>query len=1124
MVREILKRFLFYFQRTVFTLVIVIFGFQNLLSQPRNFELKQISEEHGLPGVTVRAIFQDSKNILWFGIESAGLCKYDGETFTLYSDNIRDACSLGSNFVNSICEDTDGYLWIGTDNGLYKFNRIAEKFTRYYSNANHKNSLNGNQIYSVKVDSKGELWVGTNNGLNIYDKKNDQFIRLPYSDKGKELNFQVNSICFDSKNNTWIATLEGLFKVESQNHHFTHWINLPKQVNSLPSNQIKDLCFDLQGSLWMVTNIGCVRYDVNKDVFYELKELNRKAFKSIYNSPAFMLCDKKGFIWVSTEGIAVINPQNNAYTIYHESFDNPNGLKNNDIRSIYEDKSGLVWIGAKFEGLQIYNPRKELFPLWKNQIDKDNKGLNDKYIFAISEDNDQNIWIGTRYGGLNKFDRKTGIFTYFTHNNNPASIAENEVFVLLPDRKNNIWMASTNYLEKFDFKRKRFTNYPIKGIVSLMNDFRGNLWVGARSGLYIFDEANSKLNAFHDPDKVFPEKNDLSIFSLFQDKEGHIWIGTYRDGLYEYNPNTHKVIQYRNNPDDSTSLSDDMIRSIYEDKKGRLWIGTRLQGLDLFDRKNKKFISYTKINGLPSNSIYSILEDSQGNLWLATHNGISKFNPDTKIFENFNKDFGLQDNVFAIGAKCKCRSGELLFGGNNGFNMFKPEEIKKEIYRGPLVITSIKIFDKTIYRDLSKPVNITLPYNQNYLSFSFTLLDYDNPLKNQYFYKMENIDKDWINCGNRHYASYSSLTPGNYYFSVKAENANGIGNEKGLSITITILPPWWQTIWFRLFAIVFIISSLIGFYLYRVNTLNKQKIHLQKLILDRTKELNETNSLLEERQQYIEEQNELLVGQTEKLNETNTMLEGKQQHIEEQSVKISQANNQLITLNATKDKFFSIIAHDLRNPFGAILGICELLTINYEKFDDAKRKKLINAVYESADNIYKLLENLLQWSRTQTGNIEYEPEEFALSELIDSNIVLIDTMLKRKNLEIICHGAKDLTVYADKNMINTVLRNLITNAIKFTNNGNIYITWEQNNSFIMVKVIDTGIGIKQEKLNDIFNIEVSKSTHGTSGETGTGLGLLLCKEFVIKNNGSIYVESEEGKGSTFTFTLPISSK
>jgi signal transduction histidine kinase len=332
-------------------------------------------------------------------------------------------------------------------------------------------------------------------------------------------------------------------------------------------------------------------------------------------------------------------------------------------------------------------------------------------------------------------------------------------------------------------------------------------------------------------------------------------------------------------------------------------------------------------------------------------------------------------------------------------------------------------------------------------------------------------------------------------------------------------------------SIIFLFFTI---YSFRVNQLQKQKEKLEKLVKKRTHEiekqnilllkqsteLNEINVLLEERQQHIEEQNEMLVEQAEKLNDTNSLLEERQQFIEEQSEKLLESNEKLTKLNATKDKFFSIIAHDLKNPFTSILGFCEILFVRYEKMDDTKRKQLLGVVYESSNNLYKLLENLLEWARSQTGSIKYEPKGFLLNELIVTNISLVKNLAFEKNLEMKQNLKDDIKLFGDKNMINTVIRNLIANAIKFTETGSITIDAVQNDSETKVSIIDTGVGISVEKQGKIFDVMSSKSTQGTKGETGTGLGLIICKEFIEKHGGAISVSSEPGKGAVFYFTIP----
>ena len=387
----------------------------------------------------------------------------------------------------------------------------------------------------------------------------------------------------------------------------------------------------------------------------------------------------------------------------------------------------------------------------------------------------------------------------------------------------------------------------------------------------------------------------------------------------------------------------------------------------------------------------------------------------------------------------------------------------------------------------------------------------------QYAYYLEGAESDFNYVGNKKIASYTNIDPGKYVFRVKASNHEGLWNETQASLVIIITPPFWQRAWFIILSSVLVISLLLGIYLSRINSLKKQQLNLERLVRQRTSE--------------IEEKNKILMDQTAQLNEANTSLEERQQYIEEQSEELrtqaeelSEKNKSLRTLNMTKDKFFSIIAHDLKNPFNAVLGFSELLSVKFHKISDEKKKKYIDIIFDSVTKIYKLLENLLQWARSQTDNIPFQPEEFLLDELIKVNLELCDSQIKEKNLVISRDYPSDIKVHADRNMINTVIRNLLTNAIKFTESGNINIRIYQSNHSVTFEIEDTGVGIPKLKVKKIFEIDKEKSTEGTKGESGTGLGLIICKEFIEKNRGKISVKSIENKGSIFTFILPSKSE
>jgi signal transduction histidine kinase len=440
---------------------------------------------------------------------------------------------------------------------------------------------------------------------------------------------------------------------------------------------------------------------------------------------------------------------------------------------------------------------------------------------------------------------------------------------------------------------------------------------------------------------------------------------------------------------------------------------------------------------------------------------------------------------------------------------------------------------------LKEPVHrsreIMLSHNNNIITFQFAALHFAQPSLNMYAYYLEGFEDEWNYVGNKREASYTNLNPGEYIFRVKASNNDGIWNENGVSLRIIIRPPWWKTLFFKFFFVLFMMSVAWGFYFYRINLLKNQKKILENLVKKRTQEveemnaelilqaeeLNESNAVLEERQQFIEEQTEELNVKNEHLQEANEQLLTKTEMIMMQAEYLEETNSRLTVLNATKDKLFSIIAHDLKNPFSSILSFSEILLTKFRDLAEDKKLKFINAIFDSSHRIYDLLENLLQWARTQTGNIQYKPESFDLSEVIDPNYDLVKVILEEKEITFTKNINDNTIVFADRNMINTVIRNLLGNAIKYTEKGAISIDILIKGDFAEVNVTDSGSGISEAKMASIFDIEQGKSTSGTRGEKGSGLGLLICKDFVLINKGEISVKSVVGQGTTFTFKLPL---
>jgi len=601
-----------------------------------------------------------------------------------------------------------------------------------------------------------------------------------------------------------------------------------------------------------------------------------------------------------------------------------------------------------------------------------------------------------------------------------------------------------------------------------------------------------RFRANKDDPKAIVGKRD---WLFFEDFEKNVWISTTA-GLNFYDCKTNSFKNY--------NFNKNVISAFCKGKDGNLWVGTSTNGVYFCKPDGTILYTYDISNGLPSNIIQSIIEDIAGNIWISSNGGISRFDRKTKKFRNYSKEDGLQGDQFKQQSSLITRKGEIYFGGYNGFNSFYPDSLKDNDFIPPVYITDFQLFNREVpvgvngsqfQTHISEAKEIKLNWKQSVFSFTFSAINYTYPEKNKYAYIMEGFEKEWNYTNvSRRYVTYTNLNPGEYTFRVKASNNDGVWNEKGVSLRIIILPPWWKTVWFRSIMISTFIFVLVFVYISRVRHLKNQKILLEKLVTVKTAELNERN--------------EMLIKQTEKLNESNLLLEERRYHIEE--------------LNASKDKFFSIIAHDLKNPFQSIIGFSQMQKEEIKSGDRGAIEVYAGLINTSAIQTYRLLENLLEWANSQRGKITFNPVPINLMEILNEEFIVLNDIAIMKNIELKSSFPYDIIIKADNDMIKTILRNLISNAIKFTHkNGMVEVRAMLEDRNVEISVSDNGIGMTNETMAKLFRIDANLSTRGTENEKGTGLGLFLCKEFVEKHGGKIWVESESGKGSTFKFLIPL---
>jgi ligand-binding sensor domain-containing protein/serine phosphatase RsbU (regulator of sigma subunit) len=813
-------------------------------SAPETMDIKfeHISIKEGLSQSIVECIAQESCGFIWFGTED-GLNRYDGYKFTILRNEPQNPNSLGHNNILVIYEDQFRILWIGTfHGGLTRFDPENQKYTVFKKNPDDPNSLSSDVVRAIVEAPSGVLWIGTDDGLNKLDTKTGTFTHYKHEphNPGSLGHNEVYSICADRPGVLWIGTNGGgLDRFDIQSGTFTHFKAKTGDSKNPGSNEILKLFKDRSGVLWIGTHGGGLfKFDNNTRTFtcYKANPNAPHAPQSLSNNIVRAIYeDQSGFLWVGTgAGLNRFDRETGTFTSYLNDPRDTSSLTHNEIRSIYEDVSGVLWIGTYGGGINKINPKRKKFLHYQSNPNDPNS-LSHDIVWSIYEDRMGILWIGTHGGGLNKFDRKANRFTvYRSDPRDPKSLSNDAVRLVYEDRAGMLWVGTNGGgLDQFDRETGIFTHYKNEPgnphslshneIRAIYEDRAGDLWIGTHGGG--LNRLNREAGTFT---RFQPQENNPDSLSnnvarvICQDHKGTLWIGTYGGGLNKFNRETGTFTHYRANPQDPNSLSNDYIFAIHEDQSHYLWIGTWGGGLNRFNPATGTFKHFRKTDGLPSDSIYGILEDRQGNLWLSTNKGLIRFNPGQKTFRNYLETDGLQSNEFNGGSYFKSRSGEMFFGGINGFNAFYPDAIKDNPHIPPIVITSFQKLNKEVKlgQSISCINELTLSYKDYFFSFEFAALDYTIPSENKYAYKMVGLDEDWIYTGaDKRFAAYTTLAPGKYIFRVKGSNNDGIWNEEGTSIIVTITPPLWRTWWFQGISVILVLLIIWSLYKKRMNNL-----------------------------------------------------------------------------------------------------------------------------------------------------------------------------------------------------------------------------------------------------------------------------------------------------------------
>jgi len=1034
---------------------------------------KKVAINQDLSQGRITDILEDERGFMWFATID-GLNRYDGYDVKIFRHKDGDSTSISNNQINKLVEDKNGFIWIATIKGLNKFDPYREIFYHFGCNISDKGTP---EINDVVIDAEQNVWFGTQKGLFFVEagKNNVEHIPLDVAF------FPVQSLFVDSENHLWIGNDGKTIKRFNLSNKVLKHYSFPFNQNTLYSGVVihedenKRIWFSLFVNSNSQNYINTYYFDLGEEkieqfIQFEESIVAHQLYGSVGNVSSFTSRGNELWVASNTNSITKFDLKNNE-VIYYPEFLNRHRYTEIGKTDVYFDSRGLLWIGTTGEGVYILPEGVNDFNLVNIDL---HENLTVKSVRSFCEDKDYYWFSG--YFGIAKMDKANGRITNinrglpaYTLDNYPGDSG----FLLVGLEgsglaKINKVNGAIEYFGK-TFYPTSGSNLPWRWIYSTSCDSNSNYWFGCMNGILKinFEEKTSKAINLGHGDHHFSG----SILSLYRDFSGGLWAGSDKKGLAYFSDSLDSFLPYRPEFIKCVGLENIRINSIMQTKDSIFWIGTS-EGLLKIDQQNAEL--YTENDQLPNDFVYGVLEDDDGLLWLSTNNGICSFNPNDLKVKAYNVNEGLQDREFNTGAYYKANNGRLFFGGVNGFNHFIPSEIFQSQTEAPIILTGIKWYNE--YIELTKEIvensEIVIPSNIEYFNIEFVGLNYLNAVGNLYKYKIEEINNNWISLGAKHEIGFHSLKPGTYHLQILASNNHGKWNQKPFNLEIVVLASFRQTIYFKLLLLSMLIGFLSFIVLRRFRRIKMQKYVVEKMVINRTKELHTTNE-------------------------------------------------KLLKANQTKNQFFSIISHDLKNPLGAAQSVSSELKLHFQTYDAQEQQDLLNVMDSAMNNLGKLLANLLTWSQVQQDMIIAKPENLVLRKSVYGVLATHSQNIHEKNIEVEVNISKGIQVFADKDLLSTIIRNLLSNAIKFTNiNGKITISAEVIDDDVVLQFNDNGVGMSEETIEKLFAAGNNISTPGTKREMGTGMGLLLIYDFVKLNKGKIWVNSKEGEGSTFFVSLP----
>ncbi len=1083
------------------------------------------TSEQGLSQNNVSCIVKDRDGFIWVG-SADGLNRFDGYSFIHFSHSDSDSASLSNDVIRSLLLDSKGRLWIGTYNGLNLYDSEKETFRKFFTSHSDSNTISQNTILCLLEDRNHNLWVGTYWGLNKINLETFDITRYHYHADGTGLaDNAVNALLEDRNGKIWVCTGKGINIIGAKGVENT----IPQRTapDGLTSTLVVNIVQDSTGAIYLGTNgSGVLRLEDENDRTFEYFVYTPGKPSIGNNIISSLVIDRKGILLVGTDGAGLYRYEGNGR--FTQILTRENRILNNGtLHSIFIDEQDNYWLGLYGAGLTYISGARPRFEHYR-YFDANMESIGKNSVLAIAEDQDQKIWIGTDGAGLYKFDPVTKQFTVYLHSQeNKNSISTNVAKSLLVDHKNNLYIGTfaggLNYL---DTKTNTFTRYmhqphdstsiSTNHVWSLLED-DNRIYVGQLGGLNEFIPERKVFNVLTIPGDSRITTQTASVFCIRKDRQGYIWMGTRLAGIHRYDPKARTFKSFLNIPGDLSSFPTNEILEFALDANGQLLVGTDDKGLIRVDPET---LTFTRL--LPEfyeKNIISILEDDSLNFWFTSFDGLHRYDPKHDKIFNYTIADGLQGTQYNEGARLKSSTGDYYFGGTNGLNVFRPEKVLEDHSKPRVVFTKLSLFhdavkmnDKSglLTKSIAKLETITFQPNQNVFSIEFACLEYKFPKKNKYRYYLEGFDNDWNNINESRIATYTNLPPGEYTLKVSATNGDGYWNDDAASIEIIIMPKWHQRFGVKLALAMLLIAFTMVIIHIRTNFLFQQKRKLEDLVTLRTQVVELQKEEIKDKNEKLEQAYEEVNSVNEELQRVNTNLE---KLIENRTEELRLTIKQLIETDKGLDTFLYRSSHDLRGPITSLLGLARLAKMQNQQ---AELNTYFGNIENTASRMLRLLGRL-----SDTGSLfrsKRKTEIVVVDEFIRSLKSQLNTLNTNNVVRIEIENNVGESFAGDPVLLNYIVVNLMENSIIFRKDDPfvrciLSIADEQ----LVIQVIDNGIGIPPELRDRIFDMFY----RGSEKSIGNGLGLFIAKKALEILGGTIEIESERHKYTTVTVRVPL---